>query len=406
MDFTVPVEIQTLLDKVRQFLETDLYPIEKVFLVEGFKAVLPQLEEKRARARELGFWLPQIAKQHGGLGLSLLGHGLVSAELGRTVFGHYVCNCQAPDAGNMEILIQYATEAQQARYLNPLLAGTIRSCFAMTEPDHPGSNPTWMGTRAEKDGDAYVISGNKWFATGADGAAFAVVMAITNPEAPRHERASMFLVPTDTPGFNVVCNTPVMGHCGEGWMSHGEIRLENCRVPKENLLGPEGAGFRIAQERLGPGRIHHCMRWLGICERCFELMCDYAVKRQVAPGRPLAMQQFVHGWIADSRAEIDAARLLVLRTAWSIDHQGMKEARELVSLIKFYTAKVMMNVIDRAVQIHGGLGLTDYTPLSFFYRSERAGRVYDGPDEVHKLVVAKRILKKYAGGLTPGGETA
>lgn len=398
VDFSIPQDIQSLMDKARNFVETELYPIESEFLSREFGALAPVLAEKRAKARQLGLWLPQIAKEHGGLGLSLLGHGLVSAELGRTFLGHYACNCQAPDAGNMEILIQYGTEAQKARYLRPLLDGEIRSCFGMTEPDHPGSNPTWMGTRAVKEGAAYVITGNKWFATGADGSAFAVVMAITNPEAPRHERASMFLVPTDTPGFKVVCNTPVMGHRGEGWESHGEIRLENCRVPEENRLGPEGAGFLIAQERLGPGRIHHCMRWLGVCERSFELMCTYALKRQVAPDRPLALQQFVHGWIAESRAEIDAARLLVLHAAWTIDHRGMKAARDLVSLIKFNTANAMMNVIDRALQTHGGLGVTDYTPLAFFYRNERAGRIYDGPDEVHKIVVAKRILKGLAGG--------
>ena len=404
MDFAVSNETQTLLNKVRQFMEDEIYPIEKEFLVTGFSAVLPALDAKRKRARELGLWLPQIAKDHGGLGLSLLDHGLVSAELGRSILGHYVCNCQAPDAGNMEILIQYGSEAQRERYLKPLLAGEIRSCFGMTEPDHPGSNPTWMGTRAERCGEEYAITGNKWFASGAEGAAFAVVMAITDPDAARHQRASMFLVPADTPGFEIICNTPVMGHRGEGWMSHGEIRLENCRVPRENLLGPEAAGFLIAQERLGPGRIHHCMRWLGICERCFELLCQYAVKRQVAPGRPLALEQFVHGWIAESRAEIDAARLLVLRTAWTIDHEGMKAAHELVSLIKFHTAKVMMNVIDRAVQAHGGLGVTDYTPLAFFYRFERAGRIYDGPDEVHKIVVAKRMLKKCAGMASPSAD--
>lgn len=403
MDFVIADDVQALMDKVRRFVESEIYPIEKDFLLGEFSSLVPRLEEKRAQVREIGLWLPQIAKEHGGLGLDLLGHGLVSAELGRSFLGHYVCNCQAPDAGNMEILIQYGTDAQRQRYLKPLLDGRIRSCFAMTEPDHPGSNPTWMGTRAVKDGDSYVITGNKWFATGAEGAAFAVVMAITDPDAPRHERASMFLVPADTPGYTVICNSPVMGHRGEGWMGHGEIRLENCRVPRENLLGEEGGGFRIAQERLGPGRIHHCMRWLGICERSFELMCEYAAKREVAPGRPLALQQFVHGWVAESRAEIDAARLLVLHAAWTIGHRGMKEARDLVSLIKFNTAKAMMNVVDRAVQVHGGRGVTDYTPLAFFYRYERAGRIYDGADEVHKIAVAKRILKKYAGDVPDGG---
>jgi alkylation response protein AidB-like acyl-CoA dehydrogenase len=399
MDFTIAPKFEETLAAVRRFVETELYPLEPRFFAEGLYAITPELERKRAQIRDLGFWLPQIPAEHGGLGLSLLDHGLISSELGRSPLGHYVCNCQAPDAGNMEILMQYGNAAQQEQYLKPLLAGQIRSCFAMTEPDHPGSNPVWMGTTAVQDGADYVINGNKWFASGADGAAFAVTMAVTNPDAPPHQRATMFLVPTNTPGYHLACNTPVMGHRGEGWASHGEIRFENCRVPAENMLGEEGGGFRIAQERLGPGRIHHCMRWLGICERCFEILCDYAIKRQIAPGEPLAFKQFVHGWIADSRAEIDAARLMVLRAAWTIDQRGMKEARNFVSEIKFFVANVMMKVIDRAVQAHGGLGVTDYTPLAFFYRFERAGRIYDGPDEVHKLVIAKRILKRRAAGL-------
>ena len=403
MDFAIPERIQEILGAVRDFVKTEVYPLENEFLTRGFSAVLAEAEGKRARVRELGLWLPQIPKAYGGLGLSLLEHGLVSGELGRSPLGHYVFNCQAPDAGNMEILIEHATDAQKEKYLKPLLDGTIRSCFGMTEPDHPGSNPVWMGTTAVKDGSDYVINGRKWFASGADGAAFCVVMAVTDPDAAPHKRASMFLAPTDTPGYVLTCNTPVMGHRGEGWASHGELNFENCRVPQENRLGEEGAGFRMAQERLGPGRIHHCMRWIGICERCFEIMCEYSIKRQIAPGEPLAMKQFTAGAVAESRAEIDAARLLVLNAAWAIDHQGMKAANNLVSLVKFHTARVMMNVIDRAIQIHGGLGVTDYTPLAFFYRFERAGRIYDGPDEVHKLVVAKRILKKCAADLLGGG---
>ncbi len=398
MDFAVPDEIQAILVKVRRFVEDELFPLEADFLVKGFNAVQEELEQKRARVKELGLWLPQISKEHGGLGLGLTGHGLVSAELGRSPLGHYAFNCQAPDAGNMEILIDHATGLQKERFLDPLLAGTIRSCFAMTEPDYPGSNPVWLGTRAVKDGPEYVIDGEKWFATGADGAAFAVVMAVTDPQAPPHRRASMFLVPADTPGFHVVRNTPVMGHCGAGWASHGELRFENCRIPLDNLLGKVGEGFRLAQERLGPGRIHHCMRWIGVCERCFEIMCGYAAKRQVSPGEVLGTKQSAQNWIAESRAEIDAARLLVLHAAWTIDNQGAKEARDQISLIKFFVANVMLNVIDRAIQMHGGLGVTDYTPLAFFYRFERAGRIYDGPDEVHKLVVAKRILKKCGAG--------
>ncbi|NLF57365.1 MAG: acyl-CoA dehydrogenase [Candidatus Hydrogenedens sp.] len=396
MDFSITSEMQAVLDRVRAFVEGELFPLGPRFLQEGFGALLPELDALRGRVREAGLSIPQIEKEHGGMGLSVLEHGLVSAELGRSPMGHYVFNCQAPDAGNMEILIKYGTEEQRARYLKPLLAGEIRSCYGMTEPDHPGSNPVWMGTTAVKDGDDFVINGKKWWATGADGATFAIVMAVTNPDAPLHLRASQIIVPMDAPGFSVSAITPFMGHKGEGWASHGELLLENVRVPQSSLLGPEGAGFLIAQERLGPGRIHHCMRWIGVCERCFELMCRYAVRREVAPGHPLATRQFVQGWVAESRAEIDAARLMVLHAAWMIDKVGPKEARDNVSLIKFTVANTMMRVIDRALQVYGGLGVSDYTPLALFYRTERAGRIYDGADEVHKISVAKRILRGYA----------
>ncbi|HUW60084.1 MAG TPA: acyl-CoA dehydrogenase family protein [Candidatus Bathyarchaeia archaeon] len=397
MDFSIPEKLQDLLNRAREFVETELYPLEPHFLQQGFNAVEPELQEKRRKVKQLGLWLPQIAKEHGGLGLNLVEHGLFSAELGKSPVGHYAFNCQAPDAGNMEILIQYANVEQKKKYLEPLLAGEIRSCFAMTEPDFPGSNPVWMGTTAVKDGDYYVINGRKWYASGGEGAAFAVTMAVTNPDAPPHERASQILVPADTPGFILETATPFMGARGEGWASHAEIRYENCRVPRENLLGPEGGGFRLAQERLGPGRIHHCMRWIGVSERAFDLMCRRAIERKITPDRPLAFQQFVQGWIAESRAEIDAARLAVLHAAWVMDREGSKGARDQVSLIKFNVANTMMRVLDRAIQVHGGLGFSDYTPLALFYRNERAGRVYDGADEVHKISAAKRILKKYAG---------
>ncbi len=395
MDFAISKNMKALLAKVRAYVEEELIPLEPRFLVEGFGAFEAQLDEKRAQVRAAGLSIPQIEKEYGGLGLSVLEHGLVSAELGRTPTGHYVFNCQAPDAGNMEILIMHGTDAQKERYLKPLLAGEIRSCFSMTEPDHPGSNPTWMGTTALKDGGDYVINGKKWWSTGGDGADFTVVMAVTNPDAPQHLRASMILVPADNPGFVVEAITPFMGHRGEGWSSHAEVAFNDCRVPQSSLLGPEGAGFMIAQERLGPGRIHHCMRWVGICERAFDLMCDYAVKREVAPNRPLATRQFVQGWIAESRAEINAARLMVLHAAWMIDQVGQREARDEVSAIKFFVANTLGRVLDRAIQVHGGLGTTDYTPLALWYRSERAGRIYDGADEVHKISMAKRILRRY-----------
>ena len=403
MDFSISDSLQDLLDRVRRFIYDEIVPLEPDFLSRSFRELEPVLHEKRAKAKQLGLWLPQIPKELGGLGLSLLEHGLFSAELGRTPLGNYVCNCQAPDSGNMEILHQFGTKAQQERWLTPLLAGDIRSCFAMTEPEFAGSNPVRMATLAAKDGDDYVINGHKWFASSADGAAFAVVMAVTDPDGPTYQRASQIIVPTDAPGFELVCNIPIMGERGEAWASHAELRFNDVRVPQSNRLGPEGAGFLIAQERLGPGRIHHCMRWIGICERSLELMCDYAATREVAEGRPLGANQFVQGWIAESRAEIDAARLLVLHAAWKIEKEGAKEARDQVSTIKFFVANVMQRVVDRAIQAHGGLGMTDYTPLAYFFRHERAGRIYDGPDEVHKLVVAKRLLKRHGIQVRSGG---
>jgi alkylation response protein AidB-like acyl-CoA dehydrogenase len=265
----------------------------------------------------------------------------------------------------------------------------------MTEPERAGSNPVWMETTARRDGDTLVLDGHKWFASSADGAAFAVVMAVTEPEAPPHERASMILVPTDTPGYRLVRNLPVMGEQGQGWASHGEVRLEECRVPAENVLGGWGKGFRMAQARLGPGRIHHTMRWLGICERAFDLLCRRAVEREIEPGVPLGTRQTVQTWVAESRAGIDAARLLVLDTAAKIDREGARAARVEISLIKFFVAGVLQDVLDRAIQAHGGLGMTDLTPLAWFFRHERAARIYDGPDEVHKAVVARRILQRY-----------
>jgi alkylation response protein AidB-like acyl-CoA dehydrogenase len=393
--FDISPRLKNILSTMREFVREELIPLELDFIHRGFYAVEPLLNAKRRRVKELDLWLPQIPAEHGGLGLSLFEHGLVSQELGQTPIGHYVFNCQAPDSGNMEILIEHATVEQKERFLRPLLNGDIRSCFSMTEPEHAGSNPTIMSTTAVADGDHYVINGHKWFTSSADGAAFAVVMAITNPDADKHNRASQILVPLDTPGVERVRNISVMGESGDGWGSHAEMRYVNVRVPKANLLGREGQGFAIAQNRLGPGRIHHCMRWLGICERAFDLMCRYAVRREIAPGRALADQQTIQNWVAESRAEINAARLMVLETAHTIDQEGHYTARDEVSLIKFHVANVLQHVLDRALQTHGGLGMTDDTPLAYWYRHERAARIYDGPDEVHKWSVARRILASY-----------
>jgi len=384
-----------LIDAVREFVTATVYPLEAQLQSEGFEATLPAIEAVRDAVRKRGWWGPQIPTSLGGMGLPFLEHAQLSEVLGASPLGHYCFGCQAPDAGNLEILHKYGTEAQRARWLVPLANGELRSCFSMTEPDRAGSNPTWMDTTAVRDGDDWVISGRKWFTTAADGAAFAIVMAVTDPDAAPFQRASMILVPTDTPGFEPVRRISVMGHEGSGWASHSEIRYDGVRVPETNLLGPRGGGFLIAQERLGPGRIHHCMRWLGICERAFDLMCKRAATREVGPGRLLGTRQVVQTWIAECRAEIDAARLYVQHAAHRIDTVGLYEARTEISCVKFFAADVLSRVLDRAIQTHGALGMTDDLPLAWFYAHERAAHIYDGPDEVHKTVVARRILKTY-----------
>jgi alkylation response protein AidB-like acyl-CoA dehydrogenase len=348
--------------------------------------------------RQMELWAPNHPQEYGGMGLNLVEHALVSEALGQSPIGHYIFGCQAPDAGNIEILHKYGNEEQKEEYLRPLIDGKIRSCFSMTEVNLPGSNPVMMDTTAVKDGDDYVINGQKWYTSSADGARFAIVMAVTNPEAAPHMRASMIIVPTETPGFNLVRNISVMGHSGDDYFSHAEILYQSCRVPRKNLLGPEGWGFIIAQERLGPGRIHHCMRWIGICNRVFELMCRRAAERPITIDRkPLATKQIIQSWIAECAAEIQAARLMTLHAAWKIENLSVKDAREDISLIKFYVAGVLQKVVDRALQVHGGLGMTDDTIIAFFYRHERAARIYDGADEVHKVMVARRIIKGFVG---------
>ncbi|HMA33250.1 MAG TPA: acyl-CoA dehydrogenase family protein [Chloroflexia bacterium] len=396
MDSPPAVDLAGILPAIREFMQRDVVArAEQAFLHQPFRVVRPQLETLRHQVQAWGLWAPHVPVAWGGLGLPLRDFAHVSEVLGRSPIGHYLFNCQAPDVGNMELLLTHGTPDQQERYLGPLVRGEIRSCFSMTEPANPGSNPVWLDTTATRDGADYVINGHKWFTSAADGAAFAIVMAITNPEARPHARASQVIVPTDTPGFIRMRNIPVMGEPGEDYASHAEIRYENCRVPQTHLLGAEGAGFALAQERLGPGRIHHCMRWIGICERAFDLMCSRAVQRELAPGMPLGSRQTVQNWIAESRAEINAARFLVLDAAAKIDQAGATAAREEISLIKFYVAGVLGAVLDRAIQVHGALGLTDDIPLAYWYRHERGARIYDGPDEVHKSVVARQILRNY-----------
>lgn len=397
MDFGISDKMKTILGMINEFVDKELIPLEHEFISSDFRGMLPVLHEKRHMVKQMELWGPNNPVELGGMGLSMLEHGLVSEALGRTPLGHYIFGCQAPDAGNIEILHLHGTEEQKHSYLEPLARGDIRSCFGMTEVDTPGSNPVMIATTAVKDGGDYIINGHKWYTTGADGSQFCIVMAVTNPAAPAHLRASMIIVPTDTPGFNLVRNIPVMGHEGSDYASHGEVLLQSCRVPQKNLLGKEGMGFVLAQDRLGPGRIHHCMRWLGICSRAFDLMCSRANSRVISPdGKTLASKQIVQAWVAESAAEIQAARLMTLHAAWRIDTVGAKEARDDVSMIKYVVANTMQNVVDRALQVHGGLGMTDDTVLAYFFRHERAARIYDGADEVHKTSLAKRHLKRYA----------
>jgi len=377
------------LEQVRAFMAERVIPNEHILDREEDEAEA-LVAKLRDEVRDLGLWAPHVPPDAGGTGTGFLDYAYLNEQIGRTVWGQLVFGCQAPDAGNAEILHMFGTDEQKERWLYPLVGGQIRSFFSMTEPEVPGSDPTTLRTRAVRDGDEWVIDGHKWFSSGAEGAAFGIVMAVTDPEAGPHARATQIIVPADTPGVDVVRPIPVMGHAGRGWSTHCEVRYTNVRVPVTNTLGGEGAGFLIAQKRLGPGRIHHVMRWLAQMQRAFELMCEYSLQRETSSGR-LADKQTIQNWIADSYAEIQACRFMTLDAAHKID--GGDEARVEVSAIKFYAAKVLNDVIDRAIQVHGARGLTDETPLAHMAMMAR-----DGPDEVHRQVVAKRILKAFSTG--------
>ena len=398
MDFSPSPRVEELRGRIDAFLDEHLYPVELEALRALDEEVGPGvpypaiLVELRERAKAEGLWNLFMPDDEHGAGLTNWEYGMLCEAMGRSLVAPMVFNCSAPDTGNMEILAEHGTPEQKERWLRPLLDGEIRSCFSMTEPEVSGSDPTLLRGRAELDGGEWVIDAHKWFTSGAVGASVAIAMVVTDPEAAPHKRASMILVPTDAPGFNLVRPVPVMGH--SGGPGHCEIRYESCRVPEANVLGARGAGFKIAQDRLGPGRIHHCMRAIGAAERALEMMCRRANERDSFGGK-LADKQFVQDFIARSRIEVDGARLMVLNAAWRMDAYGKREARQEISMTKVVAANVCMDVLDRAIQVHGALGVSDDTPLALMWRSLRMLRLADGPDEVHKMVIALRELNRW-----------
>jgi acyl-CoA dehydrogenase len=399
-DFSTEPEFERQLEWARQFMSEQVYPLE---VLEGIdeKTFARVLEPLRDEVKQQGLWAAHLPPELGGQGFGSLKLGLLNEVIGRSAFGPTVFGSQAPDAGNAELIAAVGTPEQKDRWLYPLLEGRLKSAFSMTEPGSAGSDPTLLTTQARLDSDEWVIDGHKWFTSNGSVADFLVVMAVTDPEAAPHQRASMIVVPVETAGVNIVRDVPTMEDPSggrrrfrSGGYGHAEILYEGARVPGDHLLGERGRGFELAQLRLGPGRIQHCMRWLGQSQRAFEMLCERAVSRHVH-GSELAAKGMVQSWVADSAAEIQAARLMTLHAAWKIDREGARQARLEISLIKFYGAQVLFNVIDRAVQLHGALGFSTDLPLESMYRNARAARIYDGPDEVHKQTVARRILSSY-----------
>jgi acyl-CoA dehydrogenase len=409
-DFETDPEFQAKLDWMSTFVREEILPLETLADVwrtpegrERFAAVTAPLKEEVKRQ---GLWAAHLPPDMGGLGFGQVKLGLMHEILGRCQYAPAIFGNNAPDSGNAELLAVGGTEEQKLQWMQPLLDGRIRSCFSMTEPG-AGADPTLLTTQAELDGDEWVINGHKWFSSNASIADLLIVMAKTNlePDASPYGAFSMFLVPTGTPGVNIVRDVPTMGEpdhrTGEPG-GHAEILYQDVRIPKDSIVGGMaglGQGFALAQKRLGPGRIHHAMRWLGQSQRAFDMLCERALTRY-AHGSILADKQMIQDWIAESYAEMQAARLLTLQAAWRMDQlheQGRhpSEARIEIGVIKFWGARALYNVIDRAIQIHGSLGYTTDLPLESMYRHARAARIYDGPDEVHKVTVARQVLKRY-----------
>jgi acyl-CoA dehydrogenase len=397
-DFSTDPDYQEKLDWARAFVREEIWPIETLvrdLTQDQLDRIYAPLQEE---VRRQGLWAAHLEPELGGQGFGQLKLGLLHEVLGTSAFAPNAFGCQAPDSGNSEILAIAGTAEQKDRWLHPLLAGDLKSAFSMTEPDTAGSDPTLLRTRAVRDGDDYVITGRKWFSSNASIADFLIVMAVTDPEARSHQRATMFIVPADTPGVEILRDVPTMEHPWEEFGKlggHAEVVYDGVRVPAENRLGGEGEGFLIAQQRLYPGRIHHCMRWIGQAQRAFDMLCERATYRY-AHGKTLGEHQTVQNWIADSAAQMQAARLMTLHAAWVMDTQGVAAARQPISLIKFFGAEVLHDVVDRALQAHGSLGYSTDLPLEAMYRLARGARFYDGPDEVHRQSVARQILRGYA----------
>jgi acyl-CoA dehydrogenase len=396
-DFSTEPEFQSKLDWMTGFVREEIWPLETLLEElewEGLMRAMAPLQEEVKRQQ---LWAAHLDPELGGQGYGQVKLGLMHEILGTSPLAPLAFGNAAPDSGNSEILALAGSPEQKDRYLHPLLAGDLKSAFSMTEPHTAGSDPTLLQTRAVKDGDEWVINGHKWFSSNGSIADFLIVMAVTDPDARPHQRASMFIVDADTPGVNVVRDVATMEHPWESfgrYGNHAEITYEDVRVGSDALLGARGAGFLIAQQRLYPGRIHHCMRWLGVARRAFDMLCERSLYRE-AHGSTLSRHQTVQNWIADSAAEMQAARLMTLHAAWKMDAEGILAARQDIAMIKYFGAKVLHDVIDRALQAHGALGYSTDLPLEAMYRYARAARIYDGPDEVHRSSVARQALRRY-----------
>lgn len=396
-DFSTDPEFDEQLSWARDFVTRKIWALEPIageLTPAELKTLMRPLQDE-VKAHQL--WATHLSPDLGGQGFGQLKLGLLNEIIGSSpMLAPLAFGNQPPDSGNSEILGVAGTEEQKRRWLYPLLAGEISSAFSMTEPETAGSDPTLLATRAVADGADWVIDGHKWYTSLGSTADFLIVMAVTDPNAAPHRRASMFIVPAGTPGLEVVRDVPTMEFADPvfGHGEHAELKFHSMRVPADALLGEVGDGFKIAQQRLGPGRIHHCMRWLGLSARAFDMLCERATYRE-AHGGVLAEKQTIQNWIADSAAEMQAARLMTLHAAWKMDLVGTRAARTDISLIKFFGAKVLHDVVDRALQAHGALGYSGDMPLEAMYRYARSVRLYDGPDEVHRSSVARRILESY-----------